>query len=298
MRFAVQILFIACVVFVFTGNGTAEPWKVEVNANTTTAVNSYSDNWTGGEAGSFNWASQFTGIAERQFSPKLNNKATLKLQFGQTEIQDKKSKTWDIPQKSSDLIDAEELFRFTLGAWADPYASLHAISQFLDGSDSLFQRYVNPVDMTESVGASRTLKKTDLTDWSTRLGLAVRQYIDRDKLDVLTGNRSTDVTNDGGFELNMDYKVSNAAKWTTFASTLRIYEAVISSKSDEFTGDKENDWRNPHVKWENTLSLTVAKYLMLNLSAFAYYDKDLDTNVRLKETFSAGLTYSYSNTKK
>jgi hypothetical protein len=274
---------------------SAGPWVIDANAKLTTALNSYSDSWEGGEAGSFTWGSQFLGTAERQLSPKLNTKTTLNLQFGQTKIQNKTSKEWDAPEKSSDLIDAAELLRLTLGAWVDPFVSVRAISQFLDGSDPLMVRYVNPIDLTEAAGVSRTLKKNDNIDWSTRIGAAARQYIDRQKLDALSYTRSTDMTNDGGVEFNMDLKAMNAAKWATLISSLKIYEALISSKADEFKAEgRENVWRHPHVKWENTLTLTFAKYLMLGLTAYAYYDKDINTSVRLKETFSAGLTYMYA----
>jgi len=173
--------------------------------------------------------------------------------------------------------------------------SVRAISQFLDGSDNQLNRYVNPLDLTESAGVSRTLKKNDNVDWSTRIGAAARQLIDRQKYDAVSGNRATDVTNDGGVEFNIDLKAMNAAKWANLISSLKIYEALISSKADEFKAEgRENIWRHPHVKWENTLTLTFAKYLMLGLTAYAYYDKDINTSVRLKETFSAGLTYIYS----
>jgi hypothetical protein len=288
-------VFLSCIFGLFQGL-YAEPWKIDLNANLTTALNSYSNNWTGGEAGSFTWASQFLGVAERQLSAKLNTKTTLKLQFGQTALQNKTSKNWSPPEKSSDLIDGEELLRFTLNAWVDPFISVRAISQFLDGSDILLVRYGNPLDITEAAGVSKTLKKSELIDWSTRLGAAARQYIDRRRLDTATGTRKTDVTKDGGVELNMDLKAMNEGKWMTLLSSLRLYEALISSKSDAFKGtDAENDWRYPHLKWENTLTLSVSKYLMLGVTAYAYFDKDLAADMRLKETFSAGLTYIYSN---
>ena len=273
----------------------AESWKIDVNTNLATALNTYSDNWTGGEAGSFTWSWLFLGTAEKQLSEKLNTKSTLKMQFGQTKIQDKIQKDWSAPQKSSDLIDCEELLRFTLGIWVDPFISARAISQFLDASDLSYIRYVNPLDITEAVGVSRTLQKTETIEWSSRIGAAARQYVDRNKLDTISGTRKTDVTNDGGTEFNMDLKAMNKEKWITLLSSLRLYEALVSSKADEVKGTpQENDWRYPHVKWENSLSLTFAKYLMLNFSAYAYYDKDIDDEVRLKQTFSAGLTYIFS----
>jgi hypothetical protein len=40
--------------------------------------------------------------------------------------------------------------------------------------------------------------------------------------------------------------------------------------------------------------LTFAKYLMLDVSAYAYFDKEIKSDIRLKEMFSAGVTYIYS----
>jgi hypothetical protein len=295
MKNITRAVLFSSIVLTFAAGLFAEPWKLDINTNLATALNTYSDNWTGGEAGSFTWGWQFLGLAEKQISDKLNTKSTLKMQFGQTKIQNKTDKQWTAPEKSSDLIDGEELFRFTLGLWVDPFISVRAISQFLDASDNLLIRYVNPLDITEAVGVSRTLQKSETVEWSTRLGAAARQYIDRQKLDLITGARETDVTNDGGAEFNMDLKAMNKEKWITLLSSLRLYEALVSSKAEETNGTEfENDWRYPHVKFENTLTLTFAKYLMLNVSAYAYYDKDIDVDVRIKQTFQAGLTYIFS----
>ena len=139
------------------------------------------------------------------------------------------------------------------------------------------------------------MQKGDRVDWETRIGGAARQTVDRDHLDTVTGTRATDVTNDGGIEFDMDLKANNKAKWVTLLSSLRVYEALVSSEANAEKGTPaENDWRYPHVKWENNLTLSFAKYLMSNVSAYLYYDKDISADVRLKETFSAGLTYIYT----
>jgi hypothetical protein len=295
MKISARAAVVACFVFTLFTGIYAEPWKIDLNANLTTGLNSYSDNWVGGEAGSFNWATQFLGTAENQLSGSLNTKTTLKLQFGQTAVQDKTTKQWSAPQKSTDLIDAEELLRLTLQSLVDPFFSVRVISQFLDGSDPLLTRYGNPLDVTEALGVSRTLEKNESIEWATRLGVAARQLVDRQKLDTATNKRATDYTNDGGVEFNMDFKATNKEKWLSFVSSIRVYEALLSSKADEFKGtSQKDDWRYPHVKWENTLALTLAKYIMLNVTAFAYYDKEMSGDVRLKETVSAGLTYTFS----
>ncbi|HUI92553.1 MAG TPA: hypothetical protein VLX68_09935 [Chitinivibrionales bacterium] len=293
---SIKILSIAAgAVVLAAAAAQGDPWKIDLDLNLTTGVNSYSDNWVGGEAGSFNWGSQFLGIAEKQITAITNTRSTLKLQFGQTAVQNKDTKQWGAPQKSTDLIDFEELFRFTLHAWVDPFISVRGISEFLDGSDTLLTRYVNPWDVTEAVGASRTLQKNDNVEWTTRLGAAVHQLVDRQHLDTATGTRATDVTNDGGAEFDMDLRANNREKWVEYLGSLRVYEALLSSKANAAKGTPaENDWRYPHVKWENTLTLTFAKYLMLNMSAYVYYDKDISKDARLKETFAAGVTYVYS----
>jgi hypothetical protein len=273
----------------------ADPWKIDASLNLTTGVNSYSNNWEGGEAGSFTWTSQFLGVAEKQFTTLTNSKTTLKLQFGQTEVQNKETKHWSGPQKSTDLIDGEELFRLTLSSWVDPFISLRVISEFLDGSDTLLTRYGNPLDITEAVGASRTLVKNENVEWAARLGGAARQLVDRHHLDTATGLRATDLTEDEGLEFNTDLAANNKAKWVTLLSSLRVYEALVSSKANAAKGTPAADyWKYPHVKWENTLTLRFAKYLMLNVSAYLYYDKPISTDVRLKEAFSAGLMYVYT----
>ena len=100
---------------------SAEPWKLEADVNLTLTQNNYSDNWVGGEAGSISWAFNSNWLAERQLNAKINSKSTLKLLFGQTHSQDVETKNWAKPVKSTDLIDFESVFRFTLETFVDPY---------------------------------------------------------------------------------------------------------------------------------------------------------------------------------
>jgi hypothetical protein len=109
MMFFKRAIISSCAVFAFFSVTAAEDWKLNINTNLTTAFNSYSDSWSGGEAGSFNWAAQFLGIAEKPFTEKINSRTTLKLQFGQTKVQNKTSKRVST-RKSSDQIDLEDLF--------------------------------------------------------------------------------------------------------------------------------------------------------------------------------------------
>jgi hypothetical protein len=294
----VVILSTACLLTASSYAADVTPWKLTLNTNVTVGLSTYSDSWVGGEAGSFSWAWQFLGGAEKQLTPSLLTTNTLKLGFGQTKTQNKDTKTWSVPQKSTDLIDFETVERLTLGGWVDPYISGHVISEFVDGRIAECLHYGNPIDISEALGIARTLVKQEQVDWSVRLGGAARQLVDRYTLDPSESKGyKSDVNNDGGVELVTDLKAANKAKWASYATTVRLYEALASSKAKDLQGDAKNDWRYPNANWENSLTLNVTKYIMVNGYVQFLYDRLIHKNWRLKETLGVGLTYMYSNSK-
>jgi hypothetical protein len=295
MRFPAKALILSFAFSSLFSPLSALPWKIDATGNLGVVVNSYSNSWVGGEAGSFSWSSQFLGIAEKQWDDSLNSQTTLKLQYGQTEVQSQTSKIWSLPQKSIDLIDGQELLRLKRDWWAGPFASARLISEFDDRSDTLLTRYINPLNITEALGMSKTLVKTPTVNWSTRAGVAMQQYVNRDELDTATKVRATESTNDGGVEFDMDLKAANAKKSASVASDLRVYEAIVSSLAEQNSGTTANGaWRKPRVDWENTAIFTFSKYLMLNLSVFLVYTTQQSASLQVKEALSAGLTYTYS----
>jgi hypothetical protein len=280
----------------------AEPWIVSIDANVTMTMNMYSKNWEGGEQSALSWAAQSNAVAEKQLHPKLRNKNTLKLAFGQTKTKD--GERWSAPKKSTDRIDLEGLLQLTLGGWVDPYIAARIVSQFYDISDSLATRYVNPVEITESFGALRDLVKNDRTSFTVRLGGAVRQLIDRDKfvrLDTLDNDsirqiRQTDITNDAGVELVSELTTAIVEDRLKYSMILKVYEAVWNSEAEALEGTPEETfWRYPDVTWEHTVVVSITKYIMINLYLQMLYDRQIDTDPRLKNTLAVGLSYSFKN---
>jgi hypothetical protein len=273
----------------------ANAWKIDFNANLTMTANTYSNNWIGGEAGSVSWASQITAAAEKQCTPKLLNQNKLRLEFGQTLLQNSDSKVWSDPKKTTDLIDLEGVLKFTLGGFVDPYISVRGISQFMDERDTLLTRYFNPWDLSETFGVGRDIVKNEQVSWNARLGLGAHQTIDVDKLvEGSLVERDTKVDNDGGAELVSELKAINKAKWLTYKSALKVFDAFLSTKAEETTvKGHENDWRYPHMNWEHILTMNLTKYVMINYYMQLMYDKELDRDVRFKQTLSLGLTYSF-----
>lgn len=272
-----------------------EPWHFAIDANLMLTQNGYSDNWTGGESGSMIWAINSNMLAKKALSPKLTNKNTLKLSFGQTHNQDTETKKWAGPVKSTDLIDFETLFRFTLGIAVDPYVAGRIESQFLDASDPQKDRTFNPIRFTESFGVARALMETEKGEWTVRLGAGFREYLNRDVLvDPVTNKREIQTSYDSGFELVNDFTSPLAKDRITFTSKLTLFQALLYSETDELEGQPEEDyWKEIDVNWENIFSASITEYLMVNLYIQLLYDKEIDLGGRFKQTLSLGVTYKF-----
>jgi hypothetical protein len=277
-------------------------WKLTANSNILMSLNAYTRNWDGEENTAILYTAKIDAVAQRQFTEKINWKNTLKLAFGQTFDVEKDStgdSTWMTTSKSTDLIDFESLAKLTIHTVVNPYLSARLISQFWDMPDNAAgetsDRGINPIELTEALGASFQKVKNSQVDWSTRAGAATRQIIDRRKLD-----RGDNATYDGGVEIVSLLDAKNKEKWLQFTSQLTLYEALLSSQADmkdPVTDEIINDWRYPDINWENTLVLSIAKYLMLNLYGQLKYDREIHRDARLKSTVSLGLTFLFSNVR-
>ncbi len=263
-------------------------WKYTVLTNLTLTLNTYSDNWAGGEFSAFSWAWQFNGTAEKALAPWVKSNNTLKLAFGQTALQDS-AKNWGELKKSTDLIDLETMARFTLKSVVDPFVGVRVVSQFSDQRVENATYYGNPIVITESFGAIRDIIKNERLDWTARLGGALRQSIDLNEDTVV---QPETIINDGGIEFVTNLKAKTEDNRISYLTQVKVYEALFSSIPGS---DTLNEWRYPDVLWENTLGITLAKYIMLNLYAQLIYDKEIDDAVRWKNVVGLALTFSAAN---
>ena len=277
--------------FLFGTSWAAETWEKHMDLNLTMTQNSYSDNWTGGEAGNVSWVANVSSGFEKKLKDMLLSKTTIKLAFGQTHTQNQETKKWAKPIKSTDLIDIEALARYTMKTWVDPYFALRFESQFLDASYPRLKRYINPKKITESGGISRQFYKTEKNEILSRLGLALRQIITEDIVDTTLRKTEINSTNDGGVESVTDVKLAFSER-ISYTSKLSLYKALFYSKSEERKGTpQENLWKEVDLNWENTISVSIARYVTVLLYTQLLYDKEIDKKGRFKETLSLGLTY-------
>jgi hypothetical protein len=273
------------------GYSSADPWKRSVDLGLTVTQNSYSDSWTGGEVGNLTWVALANSVFEKKFSERLDSKTTAKFSFGQTHSQNQETKKWAKPTKSTDLMDVETLTRFTLKMWVDPYLAFRFESQFLDASVPEVKRYINPKKLTESGGVSRTFYKTEKDEILTRLGLALRQIITEEVVDTVMQKTEINSTSDGGIESVSDVRLTLSDK-ISYTSKLSLYKAFFFSESDELKGTPEEDyWKEVDINWENSVSVSISKYVVVSLYTQLLYDKQISKKGRFKETLSLGLTY-------
>lgn len=272
------------------------PWKIGIETGIGMTQASYSDNWTGGEAGSIIWVSDFHGMAQRQYSPAWFHGNELKLAFGQTHTQDKETKQWSKPEKSADKIRFDSILRYTRGWFVDPYAAGTFESQFLDASGTE-KRYLNPIDLTETAGIARVLMNVpDVRVVTSRVGAGFRQHIVKmdDPLDPY--RTISETTTDGGFEWVTDIVLGSAKKKYSFATKLTLFQAVFFSEADNLKGqENENYWKMLDVNWDNVLRVNVTALLQVSLAWQLLFDKEISERGRFKETLTLGVAYKFAH---
>ncbi len=292
-RFLTVLLFTFLVPATLFAQDTtsAQGWKKLLIFDMTTAQSAYSDSWTGGEAGSLNWAANLNGTAERQLKSWLNYRTTLKASFGQTLSQDEKTRDWSKPQKSTDLIDWEHLGRFTTNKFVDPYAAVRLQTQFYQQFDVGLKAYFRPLTLTESGGLARKFYSRDKDIVLSRVGLALRETVKPYVATVDPLSRKDSTFTDGGLESVTDVSRTLHQR-VTYIGKLSLYKALFFSGSDQVKNTPyANDWKAVHVNWENTFQIQVTKIVAVNLYTQFLYDKQVSYRGRLKETLALSLVF-------
>ncbi|MFP4460326.1 MAG: DUF3078 domain-containing protein [Candidatus Zixiibacteriota bacterium] len=280
MRTSITILILALLCII------AFAWETSLDLSYNLSLNNYSDNWTGGDASGITWTANCNFLAQKAINDWLNTKNTAKCSFGHTHIQDNETKHWQKPIKSNDLIDIENIERFTLGSFVDPFVSVRFLSQFLDASVTDNKRAANPIEITESAGVARVFIKEEEKELITRFGGAFKQNIDRDVLDTL-GNKETISTNDGGLEMVTEYRTPLLNEAVKLESKLSFYKALYYS--EENGGDS---WKSPDVNWDTYFTAKLSDVVSVKLNIQLLYDEEIDNTTRHKEIMSVGFIYS------
>lgn len=275
------IIISALMAFCISALG-AEGWELDSDITFSLTQSQFSENWGGTEQSNITWTATSNSLAQKQLKAWLRNKNTLKIAFGQTHQQKRDilgDPYWEKPQKSTDQINLESLFQFTLQTYIDPYISLRADSKILDeaGAETIL---INPTVFTESAGIMKSLINREATKLDLRFGAAINERWDR---------RVDGTPVDGGLEGIAELKHKLVAMNANLTSRLSAYQALFNSKEDELPNDY---WKALDYKWENTLSFKLWKLLNLNLNLDVIYDKDKVNGTQWREVMGLGISYT------
>jgi hypothetical protein len=273
---------------------SASEWYIATNIGFTVNQSSYSDNWDGSEVSAYSWAFDSRSLAQKRITPNVvTNKSTLRLAFGQTRTQDNDTREWEDVKISTDVIDLESLFGFNVGWPVGPYGAVRIESDFYDDSDPTKTRYFNPTTFTESAGFFRDFFANIKTkEFSIRLGLASRQYLNASVLDTMTGTRSNDWINDAGVEFITELRYPFSGDLLIYGTRLWTYKALQNSDADEWKGTPEEDyWEAVEVDWEHSLGLKLSELFALNFYLQFKYDKKIVDDWRVKQTLGVAFTW-------
>jgi hypothetical protein len=69
-----------------------------------------------------------------------------------------------------------------------------------------------------------------------------------------------------------------------------MYKALYFSEEDKINND---DWKAVDVDWENTFTVSISQYIMVNFYAQLIYDKQEDKAGQFRQTLALGLTYKF-----
>jgi hypothetical protein len=311
-------------------------WYPSVESGLNITQSSYSENWFGGDKGSIVWTFITNADLENKLSRKVHWTNALKLAYGQTHqqrIDERGDRSWDRPEKSTDLIDFETLFRFTLEAFVDPFVSGRLETQFQDASDPLGRNLpFNPLKFKESAGIARQFFDEEDRSLLTRLGFTFRQTsrkIFKSETDPTDDETTTEMSNDGGIEWITDYKTKILEERVTWTSKLSLYQPFFYSGDTDFdkltseqleTAGVDTDVKDfakvVDIDWENIFTTQITKLISVQLYLRWLYDK-YDNSVppvfndegewanpvkvrqairksgQFKQTLSLGITYRF-----
>ena len=279
-----RTVLLTIIIFIAAGLW-AEDWNTSVDVSMNLNQNSYSDNWAGEEIGAISWAFNANLLAEKQLTDKVNNKNTLKLAFGQTHSQYvavDSTKKWAKPDKTTDLIDFETMFRFTLGLVVDPFASVRLESQFMDKRENEVKNF-NPNILTETFGVARMFIKEENKELSARFGAAFKQYFDE---------YADESTNDGGIEFVSIYTKPFRENMIKYSTNLNLYKPIVYSESESIEGTEyEDDWKQVRMNWQHDVDISLTSLINLKLYVQLLYNEMVIDEVQFKETLGLGLSY-------
>lgn len=266
-------------------------WEKSLDTGLDLTQNFYNSAWQGGDVGNVTWTLFLNADIKGPINENLLLLNSLRLAFGQTYFQNKQTKDWEVPQKSTDKIDDEITLTYSPGWIISPYISNRFLSQFYDNSYPEIPRYIHPVDLTQTIGILKFLIESKKSNLDVRVGFGTKEHIEReiDTLKNIVSGIKTTVYGGAEFLSTGKFKI---AENLLYEAKIRIFKAFLNSEAENLKGTPyENYWKEPDVEFENRLSISLLKYLQLSIYLQALYDKEQSRGTQIKENLALGLIY-------
>ena len=244
-----------------------------VNANQASFTN-----WTQGGDNSLSWT-VFSNLGMDYADSLWRFGNRLKLSYGRSKIGSTEFRTND------NELYLESVLAYKIGWRVDPYFSNTVRSTITYGYDyksSLTEpisNFFDPGYITQSLGFTYNESKSVFT----RLGLGLQEVIT---------NKHRNFTDDANSAGKLEaFKLEAGFESVSDAQVALDENLQYQSKLRLFTRfQKMGVW---DVRWDNTVTAKVTKYINVNLNVLVVYEKSQSLKTQLKQALQMGLTYSF-----
>jgi len=281
--------------FLYSSN-FASPWKYSINASTSCALNTQSQNYNGNCAGSFMWSVLVNQLLSKNFGT-IRYENTLDIGFGQTRQKNENTRKWSSPDITTDLISFQSILKFNSKNLKNTFASFTFNSQFVNTMEENNKRFLTPIELKESFGIYKKGCSGSSLSWRASLGGTLRQEFQHhaavyDSNITICGFKNR-VINDGGFEIKSDLLFTNKS-WLTISSRISFYQALFRPQYYEIYN---NTWYYPDIIWDSSVDLNVTSFFSFRYLLHFSFNKDLSSKPFIKQTLGASFSFSRSGKK-
>ncbi|ROL62396.1 DUF3078 domain-containing protein [Bacteroidetes/Chlorobi group bacterium ChocPot_Mid] len=205
-------------------------------------------------------------------------KNNLKLAYGQTKIAEDDFKT------NNNELYLESVYTRDIGIWVDPFISNLIRTPIAPGFDykvtpwEEIANFFDPGYISQSIGVG--INKSEIV--KTRLGLGFQEVITSKYRKYSDDPKTTDKEEAFKFETGIESVTDfnwNFMENMNLKSKLRLFSRFESM----------DVW---DVRWDNTISAQVNKYIVVNLNLLAIYEKNQSLRTQIKEALQIGITYT------
>ena len=248
------------------------------------------ENYAKGGESSLTWTSSLAYKAI-ELGLKHEWKSEAEAQFGQTQLGG-----GDL-RKAVDRIRLASLNTWKLGEAVDPYVGIEARTQFAkgyaytaDGGELLVSKFLNPLELTERFGGSRTLGP----GFVTRLGVAFNEYIVTDTYFAAIDSPGVNMryTDDPETAKREKFRLDTGMESVTeYERSFENDRYKVKSSLKLFS--KFEDLSKMKVEWNSKFTANLISFVNVMLETEVLYDEDIVKRTQLKETFSIGLSKTF-----